>query len=72
MAPQLKIKEQDTYEWKGVNRRGKKTDGELRANSINEAKAMLRQQGVTPSLVKRKAKSLFGGDAPITAADVAV
>ncbi len=72
MAPQIKIKEQDTYEWKGVNRRGKKTDGELRANSINEAKAMLRQQGVTPSLVKRKAKSLFGGDAPITAADVAV
>ncbi len=72
MAPQVKIKEQDTYEWKGVNRRGKKTEGELRANSINEAKAMLRQQGVTPSLVKRKAKSLFGGDAKITAADVAV
>ena len=72
MAPQIKLKEQDTYEWKGVNRRGKKTDGEVRASSIHEAKALLRQQGVTPSLVKRKAKSLLGGDAKITAADVAV
>ena len=72
MAAQPKIKEQETYEWRGVNRRGKKTEGELRANSIHEAKALLRQQGVTPSSVKRKAKSLFGGDAAITPADVAV
>jgi type IV pilus assembly protein PilC len=72
MAPPAKIKELDTYEWRGLNRRGKKTDGELRANSIHEAKALLRQQGITPSSVKRKAKSLFGGDAKITAADIAV
>jgi len=72
MAAQPKIKEQETFSWKGVNRRGKKTDGEIRANNINEAKALLRQQGITPSLVKRKGRSLLGGDAKITAADVAV
>lgn len=72
MAAAAKIKEQDSYEWKGVNRRGKHTSGELRANSVHEAKALLRQQGITPSTVKRKAKSLFGGDAPITPKDVAI
>lgn len=72
MAPQPKIKEQDNFSWKGVNRRGKKAEGEIRANSINEAKALLRQQGITPSVVTKKSKSLFGGDAKITPADVAV
>jgi type IV pilus assembly protein PilC len=72
MAPQPKIKEQETFSWKGVNRRGKKADGEIRANNINEAKALLRQQGITPSLVKRKGRSLLSSDAKITAADVAV
>ena len=72
MAPQPKIKEQDTYSWKGVNRRGKKTEGEIRANNINEAKALLRQQGITPSLVKRKGRSLLSGESAITPADIAV
>lgn len=72
MAAPQKIKEPETFSWKGVNRRGKKTDGEIRASNLNEAKALLRQQGITPSLVKRKGKSLLGGDAKITAADVAV
>ncbi len=72
MAPQPKIKEQDNFSWKGVNRRGKKAEGEIRANSINEAKALLRQQGITPSIVTKKRKSLIGGDAKVTPADVAV
>jgi len=72
MAPQPKIKEQDNFAWKGVNRRGKKAEGEIRANSINEAKALLRQQGITPSIVNKKRKSLFSADAKVTPADVAV
>lgn len=28
MAPQPKIKELDTFDWKGVNRRGKSIQGE--------------------------------------------
>ena len=35
-------------------------------------KALLRQQGITPSKVKRKPKSLFSGERKITAADIAV
>lgn len=72
MAPQPKIKEQDNFAWKGVNRRGKKAEGEIRANSINEAKALLRQQGITPSVVNKKRKSILSADAKVTPADVAV
>ncbi len=71
-AQKFKIKELEIYQYKGVNRRGKKADGELKGNSIAEVKALLRQQGITPSRVKRKPKSLFGGERKITAADIAV
>lgn len=71
-AQKFKIKELEIYQYKGVNRRGKKADGELKGNSIAEVKALLRQQGITPSKVKRKPKSLFGGEKKITAADIAV
>lgn len=67
-----KIKELEVFDWKGVNRRGKKTEGEIKAGSIQEAKALLRQQGITPSLVKRQAKPMFGGDPKITPLDIAV
>jgi type IV pilus assembly protein PilC len=71
----VKIKEQDIFVWHGVNRKGKKINGELPANSIIELKAQLRKQGITPSRVKKKAKPLFGlgaGDKPITPMDIAV
>ena len=68
----FKIKELDIYEYKGVNRRGSKVNGELKGTSIAEVKALLRQQGITPSGVKKKAKSLFGDGAKITAGDIAI
>jgi type IV pilus assembly protein PilC len=70
----IKVKEQDVFTWYGVNRKGKKVNGELPANSIIELKAQLRKQGITPSRVKKKAKPLFGlgGDKKITPADIAV
>ncbi|MBV2130579.1 type II secretion system F family protein [Arsukibacterium indicum] len=71
-AQKFKIKELEIYQYKGVNRRGKKADGELKGNSIAEVKALLRQQGITPSKVKRKPKSLFSGEKKITPADIAV
>ncbi|MAA96615.1 MULTISPECIES: type II secretion system F family protein [unclassified Arsukibacterium] len=71
-AQKFKIKELEIYQYKGVNRRGKKADGELKGASIAEVKALLRQQGITPSKVKRKPKSLFSGERKITAADIAV
>ena len=72
MAAAPKIKELDNYDWKGINRRGKKTQGEIKASSIMEAKALLRQQGITPSLVRKQAKPLFGGDPKIVPVDIAI
>ena len=72
MAPQPKIKELDTFDWKGVNRRGITIKGEIKATSLPEAKALLRQQGVTPSLVRKKAKSLFNSEPKIVATDIAI
>lgn len=68
----FKIKELEAYVYKGVNRRGNKVDGELKGTSIAEVKALLRQQGITPSGVKRKPKSLFSGERKITALDIAI
>lgn len=68
----FKIKELQTFNYKGVNRKGDKKSGEIKATSIAEAKALLRQQGVTPSAVKKKPKSLFGDEKRISAMDIAV
>ncbi len=69
-----KVKPLDVFTWHGVNRKGKKINGELSAKSIIELKAQLRKQGITPSKVKKKAKPLFGlgGDKAITPGDIAV
>ena len=69
---QFKIKELEAYVYKGVNRKGSKVDGEIKGTSIAEVKALLRQQGITPSGVKRKPKSLFGGEKSISALDIAI
>ena len=71
-AQQFKIKELDAYLYKGVNRKGTKVDGEIKGTSIAEVKALLRQQGITPSGVKKKPKSLFGDGRNITALDIAI
>lgn len=70
----IKAKALDVFIWHGVNRKGKKINGELSANNMIELKAQLRKQGITPSKVKKKAKPLFGmsGDKAITPGDIAV
>jgi type IV pilus assembly protein PilC len=72
MAAIQKNKDLNDFNWKGVNRRGKTVDGEIKATTSIEAKAMLRQQGVTPTWVRRKPKALFGGEPSITALDIAI
>ncbi|MFT5545249.1 MAG: type IV pilus assembly protein PilC [Rheinheimera aquimaris] len=71
-AQQFKIKELEAFTYKGVNRRGKKVDGEIKGTSIAEVKALLRQQGITPSGVKKKPKSLFGDGKKIKPVDIAI
>ena len=48
-----------TFEWKGLNRDGKKTGGELKGASIAEVKSQLKLQGVNPKVVRKKATPLF-------------
>jgi type IV pilus assembly protein PilC len=70
----VKIQALGLFTWSGVNRKGKKINGELSAKNIIELKAQLRSQGITPSKVKKKTAGLFGlsGDKAITAVDIAV
>lgn len=64
----------DVFIWQGVNRKGKKVNGELSATSMLELKAQLRKQGITPGRIKKKAKPLLGvgQDKKITAADICI
>jgi len=70
----VKVQQLDAFTWSGVNRKGKKINGELSARNIIELKAQLRSQGITPSKVKKKAPALFSlsGDKAITPGDIAV
>jgi len=66
-------KELDVFIWQGLNRKGKKVNGELSASSLLELKAQLRKQGITPGRIKKKPKPLFGlgGDKKILPVDIA-
>ena len=76
MAKQPKPKKQpqmyETYEWKGVNRRGEKISGELRAKDPNDARVQLRKQRIASLKVKKKPKPLIQFGNKISAMDIAV
>lgn len=61
----------DVFTWKGVNRRGEKVQGEITGDRINEIKAQLRTQGITPKEVRRKPKPLFAFGTKVEQADIA-
>ncbi len=69
---EVKVKQLDTFLWKGINKRGKTSHGEIRASSIADAKALLRQQGFTPSSVKKKANPLAFTQPGIKSSDISV
>ena len=49
-----------TFMWQGTDRRGVKMKGEHQAKTANMVRAELRRQGIVPTVVKVKAKPLFG------------
>ncbi|WP_407829261.1 type II secretion system F family protein [Shewanella algae] len=61
-----------TFTWKGQNRDGKLSSGELRGTSITEIKTLLKSQGINPKTVRKKSTSLLGGDKKIKPMDIAV
>ncbi len=63
----------DIFTWNGTDKAGRPSKGEIEAISQAMAKAQLRQQGIKPKSVRKKAKPLFGGQGkPIKAADIAI
>ncbi|TVO84340.1 type II secretion system F family protein [Shewanella algae] len=60
-----------TFTWKGQNRDGKQSSGELRGASITEVKTLLKSQGINPKTVRKKSASMFG-DKKIKPMDIAV
>ncbi|MCX2977279.1 type II secretion system F family protein [Candidatus Marimicrobium litorale] len=63
----------DIFLWSGTDKTGRQSKGEIEAASQPMAKAQLRRQGITPKIVRRKPKALFGGKGkPIKAADIAL
>lgn len=60
------------FVWEGTDKRGVKMKGEQLAKNANLLKAELRRQGITPKVVKPKAKSIFGASGkPVNAKDIA-
>jgi len=64
----------DTFIWSGLDKAGRASKGEIDAANQAMAKAQLRQQGIKPKSVRKKAKPLFGSGQgkPIKPADIAV
>lgn len=61
-----------TFEWKGVNRDGGKTGGELKGATVAEIKSQLKSQGVNPKVVRKKAAPLFARNPNIKPMDIAM
>ncbi len=59
--------------WEGTDKSGKRMKGEMSGTSDALIKATLRRQGINPTRVKKKPKSIFGGGKKkITPKDIAI
>ncbi|WP_422126704.1 type II secretion system F family protein [Thioalkalivibrio sulfidiphilus] len=61
-----------TFQWEGLDKKGSRVKGETTATSELLARAELRRQGINPTRVRKKPKSLFGGKKKIVPKDIAV
>lgn len=60
------------FKWEGTDKRGKKMTGEVRAKSVNLAKADLRKQGINPSKVAERKAGFFAKQGSISPQDIAI
>lgn len=67
-----KAKEPDIFLWEGLDKKGRKTKGELHGANINTVKAELRRMGINTTKVRKKPKPLFEKKKPITPQDIAI
>lgn len=61
-----------TFVYKGKDKKGRVTQGEIKGSSLMLVKAQLRKQGVAATSVKKKSKPLFGGSKPIKPLDISL
>jgi type IV pilus assembly protein PilC len=68
-----KVKEPDIFLWEFKNPKGQMVRGEVKAQTLTDAKAQVRKLGYTNPKIKKKPKPLFGGGGKaIQPADIAV
>ncbi|WP_248748959.1 type II secretion system F family protein [Pseudomonas sp. MWU15-20650] len=60
------------YAWEGINRKGRRVSGQTTGQSLSLIKAQLRQQGICPGRVRKKASHLPSLVPPIKPADIAL
>ncbi|AOV17897.1 type II secretion system protein F [Acidihalobacter aeolianus] len=60
------------FVWEGVDRKGIRIKGEYEAQSEALLKSQLRREGINPTKIRKKAKSLFGGGKKINGKDIAI
>ncbi|WP_053981041.1 type II secretion system F family protein [Marinagarivorans algicola] len=60
------------YAYKGIDKKGKKVEGEMSGSSPAIIKAQLLKQGIRANNVRKKPKPLFGGGKKITPQDIAI
>ena len=61
-----------TFNWTGMDKKGKKVQGTIEAISISYVNAMLRRQGINPTKVRKQSAALFKKKKKITPKDVTV
>ncbi|MBD1389973.1 type II secretion system F family protein [Neiella sp. HB171785] len=60
----------NTYQWQGVNRKGRRVEGEITAANEQAVKTQLRKQAIAVSKIKKKPKPLFELGNKIKAVDI--
>ncbi len=61
-----------TYDWEGINRKGRRVSGQTTAHNPALVKAQLRQQGISPGRVRKRYPGLPGLTQPIKPSDIAL
>ncbi len=61
-----------TFLWQGTDKRGKKMKGEMLGKNENLIKSELRKQGINPTTVGTRRKSLFGSSGKITSQEISI
>ena len=72
-AKRPKLGKTYVFAWEGIDRRGNRVNGDLRAPNVAMVRADLRRNGVNPTKVRKKKQSLFrSGKRKITSQDLTV